>query len=69
MFADKLQKWIVDIKTEDEAIKIILLLRDAGERNVFRDKEEIREVVGEGVFEDDLSAVIMLEDIRFLNDK
>ena len=64
LFVDKLQKWIVDIKAEDEGIKIVLVLRDANERNVFREGEEIREVVGEGVFEDDLSAVIMLEDLR-----
>jgi hypothetical protein len=34
-FLDKLQKWIVDIKAEDESIKIILILRDANEHNVY----------------------------------
>ena len=64
LFVDKLQKWVVDIKAEDEGIKIVLILRDANERNVFREGEDIREVVGEGVFEDDVATVIMLEDMR-----
>lgn len=69
LFADKLQKWVVDIKAEDEGIKIMLFIRDANERNVFKDPEDIKEVVGEGVFEDDLSVVIMLEDMRDSNDE
>ena len=66
-FLDKLQKWIVDIKAEDESIKIILILRDANEHNVYNQPDDIRSVIGEGVFEDDLAAVITFEDLRDFN--
>ena len=67
-FLDKLQKWIVDIKAEDEAIKIVLILRDASEHCVYNQPDDIRAVVGEGVFEDDLSAVVLMEDLRDFNE-
>lgn len=67
-FLDKLQKWIVDIKAEDEAIKIVLILRDANEHCVYNQPDDIRAVVGEGVFEDDLSAVVLMEDLRDFNE-
>lgn len=67
-FLDKLQKWIVDIKAEDESIKIILVLRDAHEHNVYNQPDDIRSVVGEGVFEDDLDTVIVFEDLRDFNE-
>lgn len=66
-FLDKLQKWIVDIKAEDESIKIILILRDANEHCVYNQPDDIRSVIGEGVFEDDLAAVIVFEDLRDFN--
>ena len=61
-FVDKMQKWVVDVKSEDEGIKIVLLVRDSPEQNIFREKEDIRDIVGDGVFEDDVSSVIMMED-------
>ena len=66
---DKLEKWIVDIKAEDESIKIILLVRDADSHQILREPEDIRSVIGEGVFEDDLAAVILLEDLRDLDER
>lgn len=51
------------MKSEDEAIKIVLMVRDSKETNVFRSQEEIKDVLGEGVFEDDLAAIIMIEDL------